>query len=448
MKTTNSMPFNLEAERAVLGACLINNSVLSTAIELLKPDDFYDSSSRILFEILVDLYMSRTPADYLTVENELQKKGIHERIGGKSFLVSLVSSVTSTSNVPYHAEIIRDCAVRRRIIKAAEKISVMPSDFSKTTPEILDEAEQLLFDAGQNRSQSDSRHVCEIIPQVLTSILQKSVSNNLQTTGYPTGFADLDSFTGGLQPGSLNIIAARPSMGKTAFALNIAQFGGGSTNPSTLVFSLEMPAEQLIMRMLSAESGINLSKLHNGTFDTKNFGQVREACGTLAKRNIYINDTTQLTGIDFLARCRQFKTAHPDLGLVIVDYLQLMTNGERRTEGRQQEVADISRMLKVTARELDCPVLALSQLSRQAETRSDKKPQLADLRDSGAIEQDADLVMMLFRADYYSENENSDQRDSKADIRIAKNRNGSTGVFSLTFKREITRFLNYGYGEE
>ena len=269
-------------------------------------------------------------------------------------------------------------------------------------------------------------------------------SNGTRFAGYPTGFADLDSFTGGLQPGSLNIIAARPSMGKTAFAMNIAQFGGGDSNAPVLVFSVEMPAEQLVQRMLSAESGVDLSRLSRGLIDSTEFEQVRTAADTVAKRNIYINDSTSLSAMEFRGRCRRFKLRYPELALVVVDYLQLMSSGEKRTEGRQQEVSDISRMLKATARELNCPVIALSQLSRQAENRTDKKPQLADLRDSGAIEQDADVVMMMYREDYYTENENNDLTDSVADIRIAKNRNGSTGVFKLTFKREITRFYNHG----
>ena len=444
MTPVKLLPFNLDAERAVLGACIVANDALGTAIEMLKPDDFYESAHRIVFETMISLYMSRIPADYLTLENELNKKDLFNRLGGRSFLVSLVTGVTVTANVAYHAEIVRDCAIRRRIIEAAEKIGVLPSDFSKTPPEIIDEAENLLFEAGQNRSHTDSRHVRELIGPVLTSILSKSQTSGASLTGYPTSFTDLDAYTGGLQPGSLNIIAARPSMGKTAFALNIAQFGGGPANPPVLIFSLEMPAEHLIQRMLAAQAGLNLSHLTNGTFNTMQFGAVREACDILSRRNIYINDATQLTGMDFLAQCRRFKNLHSDLALVIVDYLQLMSNGERRTDSRQQEVSDISRMLKVTAREINCPVIALSQLSREAEKRSDKKPQLSDLRDSGAIEQDADVVMMLFREDYYTENENNDERDSKADIRIAKNRNGSTGVFSLTFKREITRFRNYG----
>ena len=344
----------------------------------------------------------------------------------------------------YHAEIVRERSIRRRLIGAAEDIMKLSVDFEKSLPAIVEEAEKLIFDAEQNKSSGEFRHVKEIIGPVFVNIEERYRETDTKMSGYPTGFADLDSLTGGLQPGTLNIIAARPSMGKTAFALNIAQFGGGAANNPVLVFSLEMPAEQLIQRMISAEAGVDLSRLSRGMFDTSEFKTVREACDVLAKRNIFINDATQLSAMEFRARCRRFKTRYPKLALVIVDYLQLMSSGERRIEGRQQEVSDISRMLKAVAREMNCPVIALSQLSREAEKRTDKKPQLADLRDSGAIEQDADLVMMLFREDYYTETENNELQDSQADIRIAKNRNGGTGVFHLTFRRETTRFYNFG----
>lgn len=321
----------------------------------------------------------------------------------------------------------------------------MAYDTNKPVKEVIETAEKLIFQASQNKSSSDFRRISEIISPVIADVEVNFNRTDSHNTGYPSGFDDLDSYTGGFQKGSLNIIAARPSMGKTAFAVNIAQFGGEKdSNLPILIFSLEMPAEQLVLRMLSAEARVNLSQLSKGTIDTEAFLNAKRACEFLSDKNIYINDDSNLTAIDFRTKCRSFKTKHPDLALVIVDYLQLMSSGEiRSNDGRQQEVSDISRMLKATARELNCPVIALSQLSRAAEQRTEKKPQLSDLRDSGAIEQDADVVLLLFREDYYSENENNDLQDSKADIRVAKNRNGSTGVFHLVFKREITRFLNY-----
>ncbi|MBQ6113246.1 MAG: replicative DNA helicase [Synergistaceae bacterium] len=447
MSIDYDLPNSPEAERAVLGSCLFSKEALGSVIESLRPDDFYSTDNRKLFEVLVSMYQDDKPADFVTVQSELRAQGLYESLGGQSFLACLTSNITTTSNVKYHVEIIRENSVRRKLITVSEEIRAMALDPSVPAREIFERSEKLLFDAAQNRSASDFRHVREIIGPVFVDVEERYKQTEEKVAGYPTGFPDLDDYTGGLQPGSLTIIAARPSMGKTAFAVNIAQFGGGKANRPVLIFSLEMPAEQLVFRMLSAESSVNLSVLSKGTFNTDDFGRVRRACDILAKRNIFINDDSGLTALDFRTRCRRFKNRHPDLALVIVDYLQLMSSGEGRIEGRQQEVSDISRMLKSAARELDCPVIALSQLSRAVEARTEKKPQLSDLRDSGAIEQDADLVLLMFREDYYSDNENNNELNSTADIRVAKNRHGSTGVFHLTFQREFTRFQSFGTGE-
>ncbi len=444
MTTPVTLPGSVEAERAVLGCCLLSAEALENSIDGLKPDDFSVNSNRLIFDVLTQMYSEGKPADYVTLPEELERREIFNRIGGQTYIDSLVADVSFTGNVNYYVGIVRERSARRKIITAGERIARLAFDYDKDIPAIIEEAEKLLFDAGQNKTSSEFRHIREILTPVFVNIERRMHENGVRIAGYPTGYADLDRMTGGFQPGSLNIIAARPSMGKTAFALNIAQFGGGEKNAPVLVFSVEMPAEQIVQRMISAESGVDLSRLSRGLFDSAEFDEVRRACDTVAKRNIFINDSTTLSAMEFRTRCRRFKNRHPDLALVIVDYLQLMSSGERRSEGRQQEVSDISRMLKATAREIDCPVIALSQLSRQAENRTDKKPQLADLRDSGAIEQDADTVMMMFREDYYTENEDNDMKDSVADIRVAKNRNGSTGVFHLTFKREVTRFYNHG----
>lgn len=439
-----SLPNSPDAERSVLGACIRSQEALGTAIEILKPDDFHNVEYKTMFEILSSMYLADKTIDMLTVSEELKARDLFETLGGQTFIAGLMSSVATTANIITHAEIVRDYSVRRRLIEAGNRIISLANRTDNSTKSIIEEAQRLIFEAAQNRSSNDFRHVREIIGPVFVGVEERYKQNDNITAGYPTGFTDLDSFTGGLQPGSLTIIAARPSMGKTAFAVNIAQFGGGKANRPVLIFSLEMPAEQLVIRMLSAESGVNLSLLSSGTFDSTGFNYVREACDVLAKRNIFINDDSGLTAMDFRTRCRRFKTRHPDLALVIVDYLQLMSSGDGRPEGRQQEVSDISRMLKLSARELECPVIALSQLSRAVESRNGNKPQLSDLRDSGAIEQDADLVLLMYREDYYGENENNDLQDSEADIRVAKNRNGRTGIFKLTFKREFTRFLSHG----
>ena len=440
----STLPNSLDAERSVLGSCIISSEALGTAIEILKPDDFYNISYKTVFEILTSMYLADKKVDFLTLSEELKARNLFETLGGQMFISGLMSSVTTTANIITHAEIVRDYAVRRRLIEVGNRIISLSNRTDNTTKSIIEEAQKLIFEAAQNRSSNDFRHVREIIGPVFVGVEERFKENDNKVAGYPTSFPDLDSYTGGLQPGSLTIIAARPSMGKTAFAVNIAQFGGGESNRPVLLFSLEMPAEQLVLRMLSAESGVNLSLLNSGTFDSDAFNYVRNACDVVAKRNIFINDDSGLTAMDFRTRCRRFKTRHPDLALVIVDYLQLMSAGDGRPEGRQQEVSDISRMLKISARELECPVIALSQLSRAVESRNEKKPQLSDLRDSGAIEQDADLVLLMYRGDYYGENEDNDLQDSEAEIRVAKNRNGRTGVFKLIFKREFTRFLSHG----
>ncbi len=440
------LPGSPEAERSVLGSCILSSDALAAACEILTPDDFIDDNNKTIFSVLLEMYSHDQPVDYITISEALEKIGAFQRIGGQAYIDTLVADISITENVVYHANLVRDRSVRRKIIRATEHIARLAYTYNQDLTAILEEAEKMLFDANQNKTTEEFQHVSEVMPHVFTQIEERMRSNGTRLTGYPTGFADLDAVTGGLQPGSVNIIAARPSMGKTAFAINIAQFGGGDSNAPVLVFSLEMPAEQLIQRMLSAESGVDLSRLTRGLIDSDEFEEVRKATDTVAKRGIYVSDSTSLSALEFRGSCRRFKMRHPDLALVVVDYLQLMSSGEQaaRTANRQQEVSDISRMLKATAREMNCPVIALSQLSRNAENRTDKKPQLADLRDSGAIEQDADVVMMMYREDYYSENERNDLTDSVADIRIAKNRNGSTGVFKLTFKREITRFYNHG----
>ena len=271
-------PNSPEAERAVLGSCLLSNEALGNAIEILRPDDFYSVENRKVFEIVSEMYLADRPADIVTVQIELNSRGMLEALGGQAFLANLVASVTTTSNVSYHAEIVRENSIRRKLFAVGDEIRAMSTNTSLSTREIIEHAEKLLFDAAQNKTSTDFKHVRDIIGPVFTDVEERLEQNAGTTTGYPTGFADLDSFTGGLQPGSLNIIAARPSMGKTAFAVNIAQFGGGDSNRPVLIFSLEMPAEQLVLRMLAAESGVNLSALSNGTFDTSAFDEVKRAC--------------------------------------------------------------------------------------------------------------------------------------------------------------------------
>ena len=442
MHEITAYPHSDEAEYAVLGACLFSSEALSTAMELLKPEDFYQPLNGKLFGIMTKMYAVNKPVDLVTVSNELKAQELYEPIGGMQFLAQVTTSVTTTAATSYHAEIVRDYALRRRMITAGETISRIAQKLDIEPSEIVAEAEAEILKASQNTESSSPISLEELSPSVLRNIDELRSGGSIK--GYLSGFKDLDNVLSGFQPGSLNIIAARPSMGKTALALNIAQFGGvKDSNPCVLLFSLEMSAEQLMQRMYAAESGVSLSSITEGRMSDEDYYSLAEASDRLSKRRIFINDSSELSAVDFRTKCRRFKTRHPDLALIVVDYLQLMHTERKRNDNRQQETADISRMLKAVAIELECPVIALSQLSREVERRTEKKPQLSDLRDSGAIEQDADTVILLYREDYYDENKLYNSPDSKAELRIAKNRNGRTGICALTFQREYTRFVNY-----
>ena len=440
-------PHSYEAEYAVLGACLRSDEALGTAMEILKPEDFYDGLHGELFRLMTKMYMANKPVDMLTVSEALKAKDLFEPIGGQAFLAKAMSSVMTTVTIRTHAEIVRDYALCRRMIIAGKNIARIAQKPGIDSSEIIAEAEAEILKASQNMESSSPVSLEELSPSVLKSIDEIRSGGNIK--GYLSGFNDLDNVLAGFRPGSLNIIAARPSMGKTALALNIAQFGGvKDSNPCVLLFSLEMSAEQLMQRMYSAESGVRLSSITEGRMTDDDYHSLEKASEKLSKRRIFINDSSELSAVDFRAKCRRFKTRHPDLALIVVDYLQLMHAERKRSDNRQQETADISRMLKAVAIELECPVIALSQLSREVERRTEKKPQLSDLRDSGAIEQDADTVILLYREDYYDEPKQKENRlypnnDSKAELRVAKNRNGRTGVCALTFQREYTRFVNY-----
>ena len=352
-----------------------------------------------------------------------------------------MAEVPTTANIAFHAGIVREKSVRRRLIDAGSKIVSLAYSSELESAMIVDEAERAVFEVSQRNNRADFRPVSDILGRTFQNIEQRYQESGSDVSGFESSFADLDRLTAGFQPGSLNIIAARPSMGKTAFALNIAQFGGGGSRAAVLIFSLEMSAEQLVQRMLAAQSEVDLQAMNTGTMSKGDWDELQNAAGVLTQRPIFIDDSSMLTTMDFRARCRRFKSRYPSLGLVIVDYLQLMSFGGRQTDNRQQEVSEISRMLKGVARELACPVIALSQLSRETEKRPDKKPMLSDLRDSGAIEQDADTVMFLYRRDYYEETQPG--VDSEAQLTLAKNRNGPTDTITLVFQREITRFRSW-----
>ena len=441
--------YSIEAERAVLGACLLSMSgeAIAMATEILKPEDFYDTYNHIFFELITNMYHDGKPVDLVTVQAEMKDKGQWEPLGGQSYLGELVQNLYTTSNVSYYVGIIKDKAGHRRMVDAGRDIIGLANDQGKPIEEVVSEAEKVILKASQSKDSSAPTSARDLSAQAFGEIMAIQASGGRKSKGYSSGFRDLDGIIVGFQPGSLNIIAARPSMGKTALALNIAQFGGEQEgNPTVLIFSLEMKKEQLMQRMFSARSQVRLSDMMTGMLSESDIENLKIAASDLSKRNIYISDVSELSAIDFRTKCRRFKIQHPDLALIVVDYLQLMHADRKRADNRQEETADISRTLKAVADELNCPVIALSQLSREVEKRVTKKPQLSDLRDSGAIEQDADTVMLLYREDYYDDDQSDklyQKQYSKAELRVAKNRNGRTGVCNLEFRREYTCFTDY-----
>ncbi len=431
-------PHSLEAERAVLGACLLDGDALMDITETLVPDDFYDPKYRVAFEIMADMAREDRPVDSLTFAGEMANRGLEETLGGQSFIAAVVDSVPTTANASYHARIVREKALRRRLIRAGGVIARLGFAEDRDLGEVLDESEKLIFELSQRGTTRDFRHIKEVLPRTIDQI-QANFRRGEAVTGTASGYGEFDLLTGGLQPGSLNIVAARPSMGKTALALNMAQHAAVRGGKPVLIFSLEMSAEQLAQRMLGSEGRINIHDLRTGNFPERAWKTLGDAANRLAGAPIYIDDGADLSTLEMRARCRRFVSRVGEVGLIVVDYLQLMRL-PRNVESKQQEVSEISRALKAVARELNVPVVALSQLSRAVEQRTDKKPQLSDLRDSGAIEQDADMVVLLFRQGYYEASAGREPEDNGAEIIIAKHRNGPTGTVRLIFLREYARF--------
>ena len=433
------MPHNLDAERAVLGSCLLDKDAAIYVIETLRKDDFYDAIHQLAYDIISEMVQKDKAVDPLTFMEEAKKRGLFDKLGGQSFVASLIDAVPTTANVEYHARIVRDKSVHRKMIQVGTYITKLGYAEEAEIEEVLDEAERAVFDVATRGNLVVFKALGEVLKSSFKELEDRFFGGSV-VTGLPTGYIDLDRITGGLQGGSLIILAARPSMGKTALALNIAQYVAIKQETPVLIFSLEMSAEQLSHRLLASEAKVNIHDMRTGALPRGTWDILANAAGMLSEAPIYIDDSSFLSTLDLRARARRFKAQHPKLGLIIVDYLQLM-NLSRRVENKQQEVAEISRALKGVARELNVPVIALSQLSRAVEQRQDKKPQLADLRDSGAIEQDADLVIFLYRKGYY-EPDKEDGQDV-ADLIIAKHRNGPTGTVQLLFVKEYTRFENF-----
>jgi replicative DNA helicase len=435
-------PQNVEMEQSVLGAILQENNALVKVLEVLDARDFYQDAHRWIFEGMIELFEENMPIDLLTVTERLRKKDRLEAIGGAAYLAELVELVPTAAHVWHHAQVVREKAVLRSLIHTATTIVTDSYEDSEDVELLLDRAEQAIFEISQRRVSTGFVHINAVLKGSFKRIEQLYERKEL-VTGVPTGFVEFDRRTAGLQPSDLIIIAGRPSMGKTALCLNIAQHVGIQVGRPVAIFSLEMSREQLVMRMLCAEARIDSSKLRTGFLSREDWPRLTKAAGVLSEARIYIDDTPAQSSLDIRAKARRLRVELGDLALVIIDYLQLM-QGRSRSENRQQEISEITRALKALAKELQVPVVALSQLSRAVEQRKPPRPQLSDLRESGAIEQDADVVALIYRAEVYEE-----ETDKKgiAEIIIGKQRNGPTGTVELAFRGEYTRFDNLERGD-
>lgn len=429
-------PHNVEAEQSVLGSMILDKEAIINATEIIRGEDFYKEAHREIYEAMLSLYNRDEPVDLVTLSEELSQRKTIDAIGGVSYLVNLSSSVPTTTNVKYYAKIVEEKSILRRLIKASSEILDKGYQAQEDVMQILDLAERSIFDISQNRSQEGFSPIKEVLMESFNRI-EELYLNKKSLTGLTTGFLDIDRKTSGLQKSDLILIAARPSMGKTAFALNIAQNAALKGNASVAIFSLEMAKEQLVQRFLSSESHIEIQKIRTGNLGDDEWPRLAKAMGPLSQAKIYIDDTPGITVMEMKAKSRRLKM-EKGLDMIMIDYLQLMS-GDKGAESRQQEISAISRALKGLAREMDCPVVALSQLSRAPELRSDHRPILSDLRESGAIEQDADIVMFLYRDDYYHPDS---EKKGIGEIIIAKQRNGATGVVELAWLEQYTKFVN------
>ncbi|WP_019120864.1 replicative DNA helicase [Brevibacillus massiliensis] len=429
-------PQNLEAEQSVLGAVFLAREALITAVEILRPEDFYKTAHQRIFKTMLDLYEKGEPVDLVTVTAELQDHKLLEEIGGVSYLTDLARSVPTAANIEYYARIVEEKALLRRLIRTATKIANDGYSREDEVGEIIADAERYILELGQNRNSGGFTSIRDVLMETYERIELLSQRRG-EVTGIPSGYPDLDKMTSGFQRSDLIILAARPSVGKTAFALNVAQNVAARAGETVAIFSLEMAASQLVQRMICAEGNLDASKMRTGWLEEDDWQKLTMAIGTLAKAPIYIDDTPGVTVQDIRAKCRRLQ-AERGLGMILIDYLQLI-HGRGRGENRQQEVSEISRTLKGIARELNVPVIALSQLSRSVEQRQDKRPMMSDIRESGSIEQDADIVAFLYRDDYYDrETENK----NVIEIIIAKQRNGPTGTVELAFLKEYNKFVS------
>ncbi|MBU7007516.1 replicative DNA helicase [Phosphitispora fastidiosa] len=431
-------PQNLDAEQSVLGAMLIDKEAVVKAVQVLTPDDFYRDANGHIFEAAANLFNRNEAVDLITLSEELKQSGQLDQVGGVSYVAGLANSVPTSANVEHYARIVLEKSLLRRLISVSTRITQMGYEGEEDTEALLDRAEQMIFELAQRKSRSGFAHLKSILMETFERI-EFLHQNKGGITGVPSGFADLDKLTSGFQPSDLVIVAARPSMGKTALCLNIAQYASLRKELPVAVFSLEMSREQLVTRMLCAEAMVDQQKVRTGQLADKDWQQLTMAAGPLARASLFIDDTPGITPMEMRAKCRRLKAEH-GLSLIVIDYLQLMQGGRKRTENRQQEISDISRSMKMLAREIQAPVIALSQLSRAVEQRQDKRPMMSDLRESGSLEQDADIVMFIYRDEYYHPEDS--EKKGQAEIIVAKQRNGPVGSVDLGFMKEYTKFVN------
>ncbi len=431
------MPNSMEAEQSVVGSMIMDKDAIVTAMEILLKEDFYHQQYGVLFESMVELYSEGHPVDLVTLQNRLKEKDVPQEIASLEFVADLVRAVPTSANVKYYCNIVKENAVKRKLIRITEEIENECYAGKESLESVLDKTEHDVFALLSSRTSGEYVPIRQVVMNALERI-EKASQQSGTVTGIPTGFIDLDYRTAGLQPSDLILVAARPSMGKTAFVLNIAQYVAFHENMCTAIFSLEMSKEQLVNRLFSLESRVDAQALRTGNLSDADWEKLVEGAGIIGDSELIIDDTPGISISEMRSKCRKYKLEH-DLKLIIIDYLQLMSGSGRSTDSRQQEISDISRSLKALARELNVPVIALSQLSRAVEQRPDHRPMLSDLRESGAIEQDADVVMFIYRDDYYNKDT---ELKGISEIIIAKQRNGPIGTVNLAWLPEYTKFAN------
>lgn len=436
------LPHSIEAEQSVIGSMLMDKDAIVAASEILTGEDFYGRQYGIVFEAMVELHDEAKPVDTVTLQNRLKEKDVPPEVSSLEFIKDILNIVPTSANVKYYANIVAEKALLRRLIKTNEEIANTCYVGREPVEDILAETEKKIFQIVQNRNVGDYVPIRQVVADALRKI-EIASHNKGAVTGIATGFADLDYRTAGMQPSDLILIAARPSMGKTAFALNIAEYVAFRSNQTVAIFSLEMSKEQLVNRLFSLESRVDAQRLRTGGLDDNDWERLIESAAVIGKSKLIIDDTPGISVPELRSKCRKYKLEH-NLQMIMIDYLQLMSASGRGSDSRQQEISEISRSLKALARELQVPVIALSQLSRAVEQRPDHRPMLSDLRESGAIEQDADVVMFIYRDDYY--NKDTEMKNI-AEIIIAKQRNGPIGTVNLVWLPEYTKFANMERGD-